>query len=315
MNKLYDLIIIGAGPAGLTAAIYAARKGLSTLVLSSDLGGQIAKAFLVENFPGFLEISGAELAQKMLEQAKKHGAQIIFEEVISINKIKNKFEVKTQNKKYLSKALILAYGKSPKKLGAKNEDNFLGKGVSYCATCDMPIFKNKVVAVIGGGNSAFDAAIYGSTIAKKVYLMHRREEFRADKNLIDKAKKMKNVEFILNSIVKEIKGEKFVKSIILENTKTKEIKEILVDGIFVEIGYEVKTEMVSHLVKLDEYKQIIIDNNCTTSCPGIFAAGDITNTPFKQAIVAAGEGCKAALSAYNWLKNIVDTKITIDWNK
>lgn len=314
MSKIYDLIIVGAGPAGLTAAIYAARKGLNTLVLSSDIGGQIAKAAFVENFPGFLEISGVELAQKMFEQARNQGAEIIFEEVIKINAQKNKFEVKTQLNKYHSKAIILAYGKTPRKLGAKNEDLFLGKGVSYCATCDMPLFKNKIIAVIGGGNSTFDAAIYGSSIAKKVYLIHRREEFRADKKLVEKAKKLKNIEFVLNSVVREIKGEKFVNSILIENTKTKEISEIPVDGVFVEIGYEVKTDMVAHLVKLDEFKQIIVDKNCATSHPGIFAAGDITNTLFKQAVVAAGEGCKAALSAYNWLKGTKEN-ISTDWVK
>ncbi|MGC8885245.1 MAG: thioredoxin-disulfide reductase [Candidatus Nanoarchaeia archaeon] len=311
--KEFDLIIIGGGPAGLTAAIYSARRALSTLVITKAIGGQIANARLVENFPGFEAVSGAELSNKMLNQAQKFGAKIIFGEVKEILKEDNKFIVKTSNSGFAAKALILAFGKTPRALNAKNEDKFIGKGVSYCATCDMPVFKNKIVAVIGGGNSAFDAAVYGSTLAKKVYLIHRREEFRADESTVEKAKKIPNIEFLLNYVVKEIKGDKFVKSILLENTKTRELRELSVDGVFVEIGYDVKTEIVEKLVKLDEQKQIIVNEKCETSCPGIFAAGDVTNTPFKQAIVAAGDGCKAALSAYAWLKG--HSGITAEWGK
>jgi thioredoxin reductase (NADPH) len=311
MVKAYDVIILGAGPAGLTAAIYCCRRALKTLVISKDIGGQIAKAPEVENFPGFEKISGAELSQKMLAQAEKLGAEIIFEEVNAINKEKN-FVIQTAGKKYESKSLILAYGKTPRSMGVPGEEKYSGKGVSYCANCDMPMFKNKTIAVVGGGDSALDAAIYGSKIAKQVYLVHRREGFRAAEITMRNAKKAKNLSFILNAIVKEIKGNKFVKSFVIKDVNTKETKEIPVDCIFVEIGYEVKTDLVKHLVKLDNYKQIITDNYCATSHPGIFAAGDVTHTPIKQAVVAAGEGAKAALSAYNYLQGNKPI-ITVDW--
>lgn len=309
---MYDLIILGAGPAGLTAALYAGRRLLKTLVISKDLGGQIAKTPAIENYPGFEEISGGELIQKMLSQAQKSGAEIIFEDVEKIEKGKNIFTIHTPHSKYQSKALILAYGKTPRSLDAKGEKEFLGKGVSYCATCDMPLFKNKIISIVGGGNSALDAALYGSKIAKKVYLIHRRDEFRGDEVLVENMKKEKNIEFVLSSIVKEVKGNKFVNSIIVEDVSTKKSYELQVNGLFIEAGYEVKTDFVEHLVKLDEFKQIVIDNNCATSCPGIFAAGDITNTKAKQAIVAAGDGAKAALAAYGWLRG--DKTPTADWS-
>lgn len=313
-TKLYDVIIIGAGPAGLTAAIYAGRRALKTLVLSKDVGGQIARAPSVENYPGFDAISGAELSQKFQNQAEKYGAEVIFEEVVSIGKEDKNFTVKTSNKRYQSKSLILAYGKTPRNLDAKGEERFSGKGVSYCATCDMPVFRNKNVAIIGGGNSALDAAIYGAKIAKKVYIVHRRDEFRGDEETVKAARKIKNIEFVLNSVVKEIKGNNFVSSIVLENINSKQTREIQVSGVFVEVGFEVKTQIVEHLVKLDEFKQVIVDSFGATSHPGIFAAGDITNAPVKQAVSSAGDGCKAALAAYNWLHNI-KTKVMTDWVK
>jgi thioredoxin reductase len=178
----------------------------------------------------------------------------------------------------------------------------------------MPVFKNKIVAVVGGGNSALDAAIYGSKIAKQVYIIHRRDEFRADETTIEKARKIKNITFVLNSVIKEIKGDKFVKSLVVEDVNSKKTHEIAIEGIFAEVGYEVKTDIVAHLVKLDQYKQIIITNNCETSHPGIFAAGDITNTFVKQAIVSAGDGAKAALAAYNFLQGNKTTAVTTDWS-
>jgi len=197
---IYDVIIVGAGPAGLTAAIYACRRELKTLIISKDLGGQIAKAPDVRNFPGFEEISGAELTQKMMDQAQKLGAEVVFEGIKSVQKNGKNFEVQASAGKYKGKTLILAYGKTPRSLGVEGEEKFTGKGVSYCATCDMPVFRNKTVAILGGGNSALDAAIYGSKIAKKIYVVHRREEFRADEVELKNAKKAKNIEFVLNAI-------------------------------------------------------------------------------------------------------------------
>lgn len=314
MSKTYDVIIIGAGPAGLTAAIYAGRRAMKTLVISKDLGGQIAKAPDIKNFPSFESIPGAELIQKMLEQAQKLSAEIIFEDVKAIKKSKEGFTIETSSAKHRGKTLILAYGKTPRSLDVKGEEKFSGKGVSYCATCDMPVFKNKIVAIVGGGNSALDAAIYGAKIAKQIYVIHRREEFRADETTLEKARKAKNITFVLNSIVKEIKGKNFVSSIVVENVNSKQTKEITLAGVFVEAGYEVKTEIVAHLVNLDQYKQIITNNNCATSHPGIFAAGDVTNTPVKQAVVSAGEGAKAALAAYNFLQGNKSAAIMTDWS-
>jgi thioredoxin reductase (NADPH) len=313
MSNIYDVIIVGAGPAGLTAAIYAGRRTMKTLIISKDIGGQIAKAPSVENYPGFDSIAGIELTQKMQEQAQNNNAEIIFEEINSVDKKGKNFVIKTSNGNYEGKSLILAYGKTPRNLDVKGEEKYSGKGVSYCATCDMPIFKNKNVAIVGGGNSALDAALYGAKIAKQVYIIHRRDEFRGDETTVEKAKKTKNITFVLNSVVKELKGETFLKSAIIEDVTSKQTKEIPLDGIFVEVGYEVKTQIVEHLVKLDQYKQIIINNNCETSHPGIFAAGDITNTPVKQAVVSAGEGAKAALASYNYLHN-VKSAVTTDWS-
>jgi thioredoxin reductase len=199
-------------------------------------------------------------------------------------------------------------------LNVPGEKKFSGKGISYCATCDGPFFKNKIVAVIGGGNSALDAAIKLSEIAKKVYLIHRRDEFRGFEYLVDEVKRKKNVELVLSHVAVEFKGDKVLKSMIVESVKTKKRKELKVDGVFIEIGSEVKTDFIKDLVKLDENNHIIINNNCETSYPGIFAAGDVTNTPFKQIVVAAGEGAKAGLNAYNYIHGI-EAAIIADWGK
>ncbi|MEM5882830.1 MAG: FAD-dependent oxidoreductase [Candidatus Aenigmatarchaeota archaeon] len=316
---MYDVIIIGGAAAGLTAGIYAARRKLKTLILTKDIGGQASLAFQVENYPGFLKISGLELMQKFYQQAINSGAEIIFEEVLEIKEKGNNYLVKTAGKEYESKAVILAFGKTPRSLNVPGEKEFIGKGVSYCAVCDLPLFKGKTIAVIGGGNSALDAALNGSEIAKKVYLIHRRKEFRGFEELVEKVKEKKNIEFVLDSVVKEIKGKKFVEAIIVENVLTEEEREIKVDGVFVEIGFETKIDFVRELVKIDQNNQVMINKKCETFYPnsdkirpGIFAAGDLTDSPFKQIITSAAEGAKAALQAYNYVKGI-DVPLTIDW--
>ncbi len=322
--ELYDVIIIGGSSAGLSSAIYACRRNLKTLVITKEVGGQAAEASKIENYPGFLEIAGKELIEKFQEQALKAGAQIIFDEVNSIEEIvkaeKIEFLVKTSaGREFLARSLILAFGKTPRKLGAKNEEKFLGKGVSYCAVCDGPLFKNKIVSVVGGGNSAIDAALYLSSIAKKVYLIHRREEFKAFEKNLEELKKKENVEFLLNCIIKEVKGDEFLKSLVIENLKTGEEMELECDGLFIEIGSELKTDFVKHLVKTDENGQIVVNLRCQTFYPnseevrpGIFAAGDVTNIPYKQIVVSAGTGAMAALEAYNYLHEI-KTKFSADW--
>jgi thioredoxin reductase (NADPH) len=318
----YDVIIVGGGPAGLTAGIYAARRNLKTLIITMTVGGQVLLPEKICNYPGFLSVSGMNFIKRVQKQAEKAGAQIILDEVKEILPQGKEYLVKTQTKEFLAKAVILAFGKKPRKLNVPGEEKFIGKGVSYCVTCDAPLFKNKTVAVVGGGNSALDAALLLSKYAKKVYLIHRREEFRGFESFVDEVKKKKNVEFLLGCIVIEIKGENLVKSILVKDLRSEEVKEIPVDGVFVEIGYEVDPNLVKNLVKLDEHNQIVVDQKCQTFYPdkdeirpGIFAAGDVTSNIFKQIVVAAGEGAKAALAAYNYLHGIEDSQIVGDWSK
>jgi thioredoxin reductase (NADPH) len=315
-NKVYDVIIIGAGAAGLTAAIYTRRKLLSTLVISVDIGGQTLLTEHIENYPGYTGLSGPKLMQIMYEQALNFGAEFIMGRVEGVEKVGDNFKVTLSNgENYEGKTLILAFGKVPRKLGIPGEDKFVGRGVHTCATCDAPLMKNKIVAVIGGGNSALEAAELLSKFANKVYLIHRRDQFRADEITVEKVKQCKNVEFVLNTIPIEIKGNDKVQSLIVENVNTKERKEISLDSVFVEIGYETKVDFVKHLVKVNENNEIITNDFAETSCPGIFAAGDITNKPYKQTITAAGEGAIAGLSAYNYLmKKSGKPSVKVDWS-
>jgi len=319
---MYDVIIVGSGPAGLTAGIYTSRRNLKTLILGKNLGGQVTITPHVENYPGFKLVQGFELMKKFEEQVKGFGVEIIYEGVEEIKETNGKFIVKTRDKEYESKTLILAFGKTPKTLDISGEKEFQGRGISYCATCDAPLFKDKIVAVVGGGNSALDATLLSSEIAKKVYLIHRRDKFRGFESLVNEVKKKKNIELVMESIVTEFLGEKFLKSINVKNVKTNEIKKLDVDGVFVEIGSVVKTGLIRNLVKLTENNYVVINNNCETFYPnsdkirsGVFAAGDVTNTPFKQIVVAAGEGAKAGLQAYNYLHGIEPHVLISDWGK
>jgi len=316
------VIIVGSGPAGLTAGIYTSRRNLKTLILGKNLGGQVTITPHVENYPGFKMVEGFELMKKFEEQVKGFGVEIIYHGVDEIKEVDGKFIVKTKDKEFESKVVILAFGKTPKTLDVPGEREYQGRGISYCATCDAPLFKDKIVAVAGGGNSALDAALLSSGIAKKVYLIHRRDKFRGFETLVKEVKEKKNVELVMESIVTEFSGEKFLKSINVKNVKTNEIKELEVDGVFVEIGSVVKTELIKDFVKLNENNYIVINNNCETFYPnsdkirsGVFAAGDITNTPFKQIVVAAGEGAKAGLQAYNYLHGIKPHVLISDWGK
>jgi thioredoxin reductase (NADPH) len=317
----FDVIIVGGASAGLTAGIYASRRKLKTIIITKDIGGQTAPNPHVENYPGFKGISGLKLMQRFEKQVRSFGVKIVFEEMKQIEEKEGRFLIKTCSNQYLTKSLILAFGKTPRNLNVPGEREFQGKGISYCATCDMPIFRDKTVAVIGGGNSALDAAIYGSSIAKKVYLIHRRDEFRGFETAVEEAKKKNNIEFVLDSVVIEFKGDKFLRSTAIKNVKTNEMKELEIDGAFIEIGSEVKTDFVKHLVKLDENGHVVINNRCETFYPdkneirpGIFAAGDLTNTPFKQIVISAGEGAKAALQAYNYLHGVTGNISTTDWD-
>ena len=289
----YDLIIIGAGPAGLAAAIYAARYKLKTLVLYKNVGGELALSPLVENYPGFKSITGLELATKMKDQAQSFGAELKEGEVIEINN----FIVKTKENSYKAKSIILALGSERKHINVPGEKEFMGKGVAYCATCDAAFYRNKDVAIIGDGNSAITSAQLLTQYANKVYVVHASKQFRAEPFRLEQVKKNKKVEFICPAILKEIKGDKFVTSIITSK------KEVKVQGVFIEVGSIPSTVLAKNIgVKLNKKKEIVVTLSQETNIPGIFAAGDTTCNIFKQATTAIGEGSLAAYSAYQYLQ-------------
>ena len=314
-KNLYDVVIVGAASAGLTAAIYAARQNLKTLVITKDVGGQALLTDHIENYPGFDVIGGFELMSKFEEQARSFGAQFVYDEVISAGEKEGLcFIVKTPNAEYESCALILAFGKTPRDLGAPGEAQLKGKGVSYCAICDGPLFRGKVVAVAGSGDPALDAATLLSDLARKVYLVHTWEKPLGDQETLTNLKKKSNVEFMPFSHVAEVLGEKSVAGILVENSVAKERKEIPIDGLFVEMGYVAKTDFVKNLVRLNVRNEIEVDRNCATSHAGIFAAGDVTEVPFKQAVISAGQGAIAALSAYNHIQRLRGgSTLRADW--
>lgn len=311
-EKIYDIIIIGAGAAGLTAAIYTCRKKLSTLILTTDIGGQTNLTNHIENYPGVEACPGPDLMKLFEKQARHFGAEIILSRVTTIDKTKKGFIITAGGAVYETRALILTFGKVHRSLNIPGEEKFFGRGVSTCATCDAPLFANKTTAVIGGGNAACEAALELATIAKKVYLVHRRDEFRADEITVDKVKTHKKIELMLNHIPTEIKGNKFVESLLVKNVKTNMSRDLFVDGVFVEIGYELDTSMVKHLVKLTDKNEIVTDNHCRTSDSALFAAGDVTITPYKQTVISAGEGAVAALSAHKYLTGGKES--SLDWD-
>lgn len=299
--ETYDVIIIGGGPAGLAAGLYAARRSLRTLVLFQVLGGQMSWAPSVENYPGVNPIPGMKLAEKMKRQAKKFGCKFKPETVVSLD-LKNEIKkVKTTEKEYKTKAVIIATGSHYRKLEAEGEEKFIGKGVSYCAICDMPLFKDKRVAIIGGSDTALKSAIYASDIASEVYLIHRKDQFRAEEKNVESLKKTK-VKIIWNSVVDKIEGDKFVNKIIIKNVNTNETKELAIDGVFVEIGEVPTTEIVKAAgVEINEKNFINVNDKFETNLAGVFAAGDVTGS-FAQIVVAAAEGAEAATNAYLFLK-------------
>ena len=291
---MIDIAIIGAGPAGLTAAIYAARAGYKTVIFEKNFsGGQMNLTSEIENYPGFEKISGSDLALNMEEQAKKLGVEIKNTEIKSLNKENEIFNINSSNGNYQAKKIILSLGASSKDLGIESEQRLRGMGVSYCATCDGAFFKGNDVAVVGGGNTAFEDAVYLSKICNKVYIVHRRDEFRADKILQEEAKQKENIEFIFNSEVEEITGKFEVNSIKIKNNKTNEKQEIPVNGVFIAIGTKPNSELVEGFVEKDEYGYIITDDKMRTSLDGVYAVGDIRNTNFRQIITACADGAIA----------------------
>jgi len=306
---MHDLIIIGAGPAGLTAALYAGRYRLDTLILEKmAAGGQIIFSSSIENFPGFPGgISTQELIDRFKKQIEELGINIITEEVLEIStSVKDRihaFNLKAPDKSYQAKSIIIASGAQHKQLGAKGEDKFIGRGVSYCAVCDGPLFRNKDVVVIGGGDRAMEEAIFLSGYAKTVYLVHRRAELRASKILVEKAKQIPKINFILGNIVQEIQGENKVEQVLLKNVSTNSQQEISCQGVFVFVGIRPNTAFLKNFLEMDEEGFIITDQDMQSSKGGIFACGDCRKKSLYQVITACGEGAVAADSVHKYLLN------------
>ncbi|KKR04590.1 MAG: glucose-inhibited division protein A [Parcubacteria group bacterium GW2011_GWC2_39_14] len=307
----YDVIIIGGACAGLSAALYTARRALKTIVLTRDLGGQAAITTEIENYPGVVSVLGPELMNRFKEQAEKAGAEIRLTQVSSIVKEGDEYVVSDGVEQYQAPALILAFGLTHRTLNVPGEKELTGRGVAYCATCDGPLFKNKIVAVVGGGNSALEATDYLSDICQKVYMFVRADKFRADEvGMLEQVKNKANVEIRFNTSITEVIGERKV-----EKVKLNDGSELELNGVFVEIGYATQTEFLHNLVELDARGQIIVDQEAKTSSPGIFAAGDVTNIPFKQAVISAGDGAKSALSASRYVKKLKGLEDKPDWNR
>jgi len=299
MARKYQLIIVGGGPAGLTAGLYSARGGLKVLLIEKEvIGGQIANADRVDNYPGFPEgISGFELARLIHQQATNHGLETMSGEVTGLTSRYGSNIVNTTEGDFIAQAVIIAGGSQFRKLEVPGEGEFLGKGVSYCATCDGPLFRDKAVAVVGGGDTAVTDALSLSKFASSVKVIHRRNQLRASKVLQRKAQTEPKIEFIWDSVVTEVKGKEKLTDLVLKNTKNDTISLVAVDGVFVAIGLVPNTEYLRGVLPLDEGGYIITTELMETTVPGIFAAGDIRHNSVKQAIVAAGNGAVAALSA------------------
>lgn len=298
----YDIIIIGCGPAGMTSAIYALRNGKSVLILEKEtIGGQISSSPLIENYPGYTSISGAELSNNLYEQVISLGGEIELEEVTEIKVGKEK-EVIAENKTYLCDAIILATGAKHRLLGLDNEIELIGNGIHFCVACDGAFYKDKTVAVIGGGNSAITNALSLSDICKKVYIIQNLDHLTAEKNLLNKLNEKDNIEIYYNSKVEKINGKEELESIVIN--KDEKEKTIKLDGLFISIGLTPQTDFIKHLIKLNEYNYIESDNNCSTNIKGIFVSGDVRNKKIRQLTTAVNDGTIAALEAIEYIDNL-----------
>ena len=310
MEKKYDIVIIGGGPAGMTAAIYSQRAGMKCVILEKmAVGGQVALTPRIENYPGFKVIDGMSLSQNMMEQTIGLGADIDYVEAFDVDFSGKMKKVKTKDVTYVAHAVILAMGASARALGTKDDARFVGKGLSYCAICDGAFFKDKVVAVVGGGNSAFQDIEYLSTFAKKIIHINRRSEFRADNANLETYNKLKNqknskIESYLGYVIEGLKGDNVLKGLVLRNLKTNELIEVETDGLFVAIGRVPQTEILDKGLKLDETGYVAVDENMKTNLDGIFACGDITHKTLRQIATATGDGAIAGISASSYVKNV-----------
>ena len=299
----FDVVIIGAGPAGYTTGIYCSRGGYDTLILSGILpGGQLVNTTEVENFPGFEKgIMGPDLMIEMRKQSQRMGTTIIDDEVVNVDFRRKPFKILTASEEYEGKAVIIATGANPRKLGLEGEQKFGGKGVSYCATCDGPFFRNQELVVVGGGDSAIEEATFLTKFATKVHLVHRRNELRASKVMQERAINNEKIKFHWDSEVKDIKGDQKMQQAILKNIKTGNEETLSVGGLFVAIGHEPNTKLFANQIELDNEGYVILKNKTHTSIEGVFAAGDVHDRNYRQAITAAGFGCMAAIDVDKYL--------------
>ena len=305
-NVDYDLVIIGGGPAGLTAGLYASRARLNVILLEKVVpGGQVVTTDWIENYPGFPEgISGPDLVQKMTAQVQKFDLKIETNAVVSMDLSEPIKKITLSDREITTHAIIIASGASPKKLGVPGEDTFYGKGVSACATCDGPFFKDSVVAAVGGGDTAVQESLFLTKFAKKVYLIHRRDQLRAEAILQERALANEKIEFLWDSVLTGIKGLTDVEKISVQNLKTGDTKEIAVEGCFIWVGILPNAEFLPEVVELDQYGFIIVDGNMQTSVAGVYAAGDVRSTPLRQIATAVGDAAIAAFSAEHYLQNV-----------
>ncbi|HEY72272.1 MAG: thioredoxin-disulfide reductase [Chloroflexi bacterium] len=303
-NQVYDLIIIGGGPAGLTAAIYAGRARVKTLLLTGSLpGGQTANTDIVENYPGFpAGIEGPELAQKFQEQAGRFGAQIVVDNVTEVNFSTRPFTVLTHGTAYQAQTVIVAAGAEPRRLGVPGEEKFFGRGVSACATCDGFFYRDKRVVVVGGGDSAITEAIFLTRFASEVIVIHRRDELRATKINREHALANPKIRFVWDSVVEEILGEQTVNSVRVRNVKTGGTSVIETDGVFLYVGMKPVTELFAGQLELNEQGYIVSDQRQRTNMPGVFVAGDVQDPLYRQVVIAAGSGAVAAIEAERFLE-------------
>lgn len=311
LEKEFDVVILGGGPAGFSAGIYTARGNVSTAILDvSMLGGQPSNYLELENYPGFVKIGGFELMEKFEEHADMFGVQKFpMQEIEVIDLVSYPKIIRTKEVEFRAKSVIIATGAKPMKLGVKGEEEFIGRGVSYCAVCDGAFYKDKVVAVVGGGNSAVEEAIYLTKFASKVYIIHRRDELRADKIIQDRATKNEKIEFVLNSVVCEIQGQDLVNNLILKNTKTDEMFNLAVDGVFPYIGITPNVENISGQITQDKAGFIITDETMKTSIDGVFAIGDVRKTPLRQVITAASDGAIAGVYAVKYIESLKEITV------
>lgn len=303
MEKIYDVIIIGSGPAGLSAAIYAQRAKLSTIIIEANYisGGQVVNTYEVDNYPGLPGISGMDLSTTLRDHAEKMGSEFVWDQVLKLELDGKVKKVVTKDEEYKSRTILLATGAKHRQLGVPGEQKLAGSGVSYCATCDGAFFKDKAVAVIGGGDVALEDAIFLARICKKVYLIHRRDEFRASKIIQDNLFAQENVEVLWNSVVTEIKGDFQVKSLTVRDVKSKEEKELEADGCFIAVGIIPNSELAQGQLELDAGGYVVAGEDGASSIPGVFAAGDVRTKLLRQIITAASDGANCITSIQNYL--------------